>query len=271
MIEYALRDEDGNELALNDTATISQPAAGSLTYGADLFTFENEIIANSALPGSVKLGKTRVESRQITLTFSRALGTDVLAGENSDLFRAAENELLEFLFKAIELRDNTNNLKVPIAIIDYNITYDEGGHKVSADVSLTLELLEPFWSEITETNYNQSISIGTTRISLTNDGKLKVPPYITLVATDPVTEIQLYIEETKEGIQLDENVFGQAGFGTLIIDCINGLVSIGDLDRTISILPGTGFFTIPVGSSTLVIVTDEVFDFDMDFYERFYI
>ena len=271
MIEYALRDEDGNELALNDTVTVTQPAAGSLTYQSDLFTFENELIANSALPGSVKLGKTRVESRRISLTFSRALATDVIAGENSDLFRAAENELLEFLFKAIELRDNTNSLKVPIAIVDYNITYDDGGHKISANIAFTLELLEPFWSEIAPTNYNQPIPIGTTVIAVSNAGKLKVPPYITLVAIDPVTEVQIYVEETKEGIQLNESVFGTTGFSTLVIDCINGLVSIGDLDRTISILPGTGFFTIPVGSSNLIVVTDETLEFDMDFYERFYI
>jgi hypothetical protein len=270
MIEYALRDDAGNELDLNDV-TILQPARGSLTYDSDIFSFENELIPNSALPGSVKVGKIRTRSRQIVLTFSRALGTDKVGEENSDDFRSAENELISFLFKTTELRDNTNNLKIPIAPVDYNISYDRGGHKIGADIQFTLELLDPFWSAITAIVYTQSIPIGTTLISVTNSGFASVPPYIVLDAIAPVTEFQIYIESTKEGIQLSEDVFGQTGFGELIIDCINGLVSIGDLDRTISILPGTGFFTIPVGTSNLVIVTDAIFDFTMNFNERFYI
>ncbi|GAG76915.1 unnamed protein product, partial [marine sediment metagenome] len=64
MIEYALKDKDDNLYELND-ADIVQPAKGSLSLGDDVFTFENKIVENSSLHGAVKLGKTRIASREM--------------------------------------------------------------------------------------------------------------------------------------------------------------------------------------------------------------
>lgn len=265
MIEYALKDENGNEVLLND-ATIVQPARGSLTYDRDSFAFENQIVPNSSLPGSVKLGKTRVQSREIGINFTRAVG-EVLAD-----YRLAENTLLEFLFRTTHLVDKTNAMDVPVVIKDYKLGYDRGAHKLSSDNEILLECLVPFWSKLTAKTYNEAITAPGEEIAISNVGFAEVPPVITLNALIPVDEIQIYVKETKVGIQVNDDSFGTPGYDVLTIDCVNGLVTLsGILDRAFTILPGSGFFHIPVGSSTLVVRVSDDCTLNMTFNERFYV
>ena len=197
--------------------------------------------------------------------FNRAVG------ENPDTLRESENDLLEFLNKVVYLVDNTRNLIVPIAIKDYSIEYDVGGHQLSSDNEILLELLDPFWKAETPDNINQAIAIGTNDIIITNSGFLATPPIITFTASAAVTQLKVYVNETKEGIQIDDSLFGTGGYDELIINCELGTLELEGFDRTESILPGTGYFTLPVGTNVLKIVSTEVCNIDIDFYKRYFI
>jgi len=264
MIEYALKDIDANEYVLNDAAIV-EPARGSLSFENEKFTFENKIVESSALHGAVKLGKTRIESREISLRFSRASG-EVVAD-----YRTAENALLKAIFAAVYLVDKTHDMQVPIAISDYNLDYDRGGHKLSSDNELLIKLLKPFWEETAVSNESVSLIIDLNEIPISNTGAVEVPPILTFTTSDPITQLQIYIDETKEGIQIDDALFGELGYFTMIIDCRAGTVKIGTLDRVNSILAGTGFFRFPVGASTLMIIPTAACSVEIDWYERFYL
>ena len=263
MIEYAIRDVDDVELILNDSA-VKQPVEGSVRLGADIITYQNRIVENSALPGSVKLGKTRVQSRQLTIMFSRAETTDVL-------FRAAENAVAEFFSKAVSLVDKTNNLLVPIAVLDYRINYDEGSRLRSSSNEIVLELLDPFWRNLTATNVPGTIVEGTTDIAITNDGALTSPPVLTFTTSVVVNQLQIYVNENKEGIQVNDALFGTAGNLTLVIDCENGTIVISGSDRINSILAGTGFFDLIVGAQTLKVVSSAACTLSLDYFKRFFV
>ncbi len=264
-IEYALSDIDNNILlSLNDN-TVLKPAGGSLTFENEKFAFENKIVESSSLHGAVKLGKTRIASREITLNFSQALGA------NASIFRFAENSLLNALYKAVYLIDETNEMRIPIAITNYNLDYDKGAHKVSSDNEISIRLLKPFWEKITPVSKEDSLIIDINEIEISNLGSVEVPPIITFEAVIAVAQIQMYIDETKEGIQINDALFGTTGYQTLIIDCKNGTVKIGDLDRTNNILTGTGYFQFPIGASILKIIPTAACDITIEWNERYYL
>ena len=264
MIEYALKDIDGNLFNLNDTAII-EPTKSGLSLSNDIFTFENRIVENSSLHGAVKLGKTRIKSREITIKFSRALSEDY------SIFKTAENALLTFLLKTVYLVDITNSLQVPVAITKYPIEYDKGSYQQSSDNEITLVLLKPFWENTTKDTESDTLSIDINTLVINNGGALAVPALITFTASVAVTQIQMYIDDTKEGLQINDPLFGTVGYQTLIIDCKEGTIKIGELDRTSVILVGTGYFQFPVGSSDFMIVLTAVCNITVDWYERFYL
>ena len=266
MIKYALEDNLTNQFELSGAA-IAEPANRSLTPGDDSFLYENKIVPNSFLDGSVKLGLTRIESRELLLTFSRALGEDVSA------FRAAENELLEFLLRTKYLIDLTNSLKVEVTIKNYNIGYGSGAHKMYSDNEITFELLKPNWETTSVSTINESLSAtDVNQINIDNNGFLKVYPVITFTTANPLDLIKMYIEESKEGIIIGDDLFGtDPDYMVLEIDCKEGTIDMGDLDRTISIYPGTGYFPFPVGEFVLRIIPSIVCDVEISFYKGYYI
>ena len=66
MRTYALTEEDGTILLNLNASGDDNPAKGSFTLGSDQFTYENRIVENSGLPGAIKLGATRIESRDVS-------------------------------------------------------------------------------------------------------------------------------------------------------------------------------------------------------------
>ena len=264
MIEYALKDANDVEFVLN-AAAIGQPAQGSLTYAEDRLENDNLIVSNSSLPGSIKLGRTRLMSKQITFTLSRA-------HSNVDDFRSKENALIEFLQKAVMIIDKTNLMEAPIAHAGYNILYGVGGHKLSSEGEFTLELLDPFWRAITADIVTESsLIVGISTKSITNNGHVETPPVITFAFPNPNSQLQVYINETKDGIQLDDSLLGTLGYSDLVVDCKVGEVLLEGIDRTESIAPGTGFFNIPIGNSTLKIESNAVGSMSMAFHKRYYV
>ena len=266
MILYALEDDSSNQYELSGAA-VSDPAKRSIAPGNDSFVYENRIVPNSFLDGSVKLGKTRIESRELLLTFSRALG------EGTILFRAAENALLEFLLRTKYLVDLTNSLKVEVTIKSYDIGYDRGAHKESSDNEIVFELLKPYWLTTSVTTINESLSaVDLNQINIDNNGFVKVYPVITFTVVNPLDLIKMYIEDSKEGIIIGDDLFGSdPDYMTMVLDCKEGTIDIGGLDRTISIYPGTGYFPFPVGEFVLRIIPSIVCDVEISFYKGYYI
>ena len=263
MIEYALEDEDEEQYELSGVSIIS-PAKKSITFLNDRFDFDSKIIENSSLPGSVKLGKTRLKSSEIIMVLSRA-------HNNSDDFKEAENELIMWLNKAVRLIDFTNYRTISICIGNVTINYDPGSHKLSSDNEFSLKLIKPYWESIPKKVEIDSLIIDINSITINNEGVLIVPPIITFEAIIAVAQIQMYIDETKEGIQINDALFGTIGYQTLIIDCKNGTVKIGDLDRTNNILTGTGYFQLPIDVSILKIIPTAACDITIEWNERFYL
>jgi len=176
-------------------------------------------------------------------------------GETSPTYRVVENTLIEFLLRVEYLVDLTNSLKIKVALKNYNISYDSGSHKLSSSNNIVLELLEPFWSSTTATVDSDTLAIDLNNFNIVNNGYLKVYPVITFTTSVAVTLIKLFMESSNEGIIITDSIFGTSTYLTLIIDCLNGTIDMGGLDRSISIYPGTGYFSFPVGNSTLATYT----------------
>lgn len=265
MTEYALKDENGNELALND-ATVEQPAKGSLTLGSDSYSYENRVVENSALPGSVKLGETRVRQREIRVSFQRAFSDDVN-------FRQEENELIEFVKRAKWLVDKERSLQIELTPDNYEVSYDDGARLHSADVDLTFLALTPFWEEIIERQISRSLGVGISTIVINNDGYLATPPRFEFKAPSiaPITQVIVYVDDNKQGIQIDDSLFGTVGYDDMVVDCKEGTLFLESFDRSLSILLGTGYFDFPIGQFTLKFDVSSPVDVDIFYARRYYI
>jgi len=57
----------------------------------------------------------------------------------------------------------------------------------------------------------------------------------------------------------------------MILDCEKGTLKIGDLNRIASIAGGTGFFSFPVGVSTLKVTPSAACDVNIKWREREYV
>lgn len=265
MIEYALQDIDGNEYELNNDAGIDTVAKNSLTSLSDDFVWDQRIEQRSFLHGAVKLGKDRIAARSITFDYTRAVG------EDSSAYRLAENTLMLWLNKTVYLIDKTNNLRVKIAVKNHTPQYDEGGHKISGTGSFNIILLDPFWEATVQDTYNDTLSSGENSFTLNNEGYLTSPPTITLTAGSAVTEIEIYVDETRDGIEISEDLLGTPGFEVAIIDCKEGTYFIEDIDRRNKLTEGTGFFELPVGLSNIFVTLDAGLDIQIDWRKRYFI
>lgn len=263
MIEYALQNSDLESFNLNGTL-IHNPMKGSLTLNEDNFEYDNKIVEKSALPGAVQLGERRIMSRNVSLTFSRA-------EQDYEDFKDFENDLLEFLKETAYLHDVTNGRRVPVAVLNYALSHDKGSYHHSSDNTIELKLLEPFWTSISATTISTSLAIDINKIAISKLGYLEIPPIITLTASSAVSDLRIYIDETKKGIQIEDNLFGTDIYTELILDCINGTLMIDNIDRINSVIPGTGFFSFPTYACTLIIIPDAICDVQIDRYSREYV
>jgi len=263
MIEYTLIDINNNEFELSG-ATIEQPAKSSLTYLEDSFDFNLEIREKSFLDGAVKLGEKRLKSKSIAVNFIRSFN-------NYTDYITAQNLLLYNLRKAIYLRDKTNNRQTDIEVESFRATYDEGGHKLLSNNTIKFKVLTPYWTSIIQSSKVQSLTNGINEVDLVNQGSLSVFPIITFTTTHIVNSIEMYFSDTKYGMIITDALFGLTGYLTMIIDNKEGTIKINSLDRTASIVSGTGYFSIPVGSSILNVNPSASCDINMTWYKKDYI
>jgi len=264
MIEYALLDIDDNEYELSGAGVI-EPAKSSITFLKERFSFDSKITENSFLPGAVQLGKTRLKSSILSLQLTRSHST-------SAAFETAENELIEWLEKTIYLVDLTNDRRIKVNLKNMDINYDRGGHKLSSENTIQFNLLSPYWENNTQTQVGpDALIIDINDVNLNNQGSLNVYPEITLTAAVAVTQIEMYIDETKHGMRINDALFGTDIYLTMIIDCEQGTILIGELDRSASILSGTGYFYIPIGAHVLKVTPSAICNITVKWRQRAYI
>ncbi len=265
MIEYELKDIDDNTYPLNgDTVTVA--LKNTWTQGADTFEYENKVIERSFLPGATVVAPPRVMSRQLNLT---------VESTNADpaSFRAEVNALLSFVAKTRYIVDITNDMQIEVVPASSAIEYANGSLKLNSVNAFEFTVLTPYWAAMTEVEYTGTILADTlTAVSLTNAGFFPVPPVITLVTTALTNSVSIYVDSSDEGIQVDDAIFGTVGNLTMIIDNLEGLVSIGLLNENAEITEGTGFFEIPEGAQDVYFLcADEDVDYTIAFFPRFYL
>lgn len=265
MIEYLLKDKDDNTYDLN-SSSVTVELSKSWSQGNDSFEYRNKVVERTYLPGSVKVGDSRLKDRVLTFKVHR---TD----DSSSNYRSDLNELLEFIAKTKYIVDVTNDMQIEVAIESIDVEYDRGTEKQYSENIFEFKALTPYWQALTVTQITGTTIADTIKeVAISNLGYLPSPPIITLVTTAAVDSIQMYLSSSTEGIQIDDAVFGTAGNLTMIVDCISGEVTIGALNVNASIAVSTGFFSFPVGADTLNILgADVAVSYTIDFYKRYFI
>lgn len=262
-MEYQLIDSNGNTYSLNGSL-VPSVSGRSMARASDIFLFEQKIVERSFLPGAAKVGDPRIQSRGFVFNSDFAFQTDAT-------FDAYMNELLSELGKASVLRDLTNEKDTKIAITEMTIEYQPGSIKRSGVVRITMTMLDAFWTSTAPVTTTEALSIGENSIAINNTGFLKTYPLLTFTVPNPAESLDIFIDETKEGLQLLDDTLGNVTLTELIIDCVNGSLTIAGFDRTQNITDRTGYFPFPIGESTLIIDIPVAASVEISYYKRFYI
>lgn len=260
---YKLLDADNNVYELNGSTTPSV-IRGSISRGLDSYTFKQEVVERSFLPGSIIVGTPRILSRDFSFESSFSFQTDLE-------FDTYINGLISFLERATLLQDVTNNKQCAIAVNSINAVYDKGCIKRCGTINIVVKILDGFWTDIIATTINQSLIVGNNNIIINNTGYLSTYGEITIIVNDLCPQIDLYIDETKEGLQLVDNTLGTPLLSTLKIDNKSGSLTIQDFNRSQSIVDGTGYFSFPIGSNTLVVEIPVSGNIQIEYHRRYFI
>jgi hypothetical protein len=264
MIEYQLKDIDGNTYSLNGDS-VTRPFKLTLTQGEDTFEYDNRIVERSFLPGSSLIGEKRLKQKSLSLTF-------LSANPDSTAYRAELNELLMWLNKTVWIVDVTNNMQIKATADTVTLGYNLGSLKQLSDNDINFTALTPYWEDLTSDSVSgTALSDTIEEIPVNNEGFLPAYPVITLVASVATDDVQIYINSDNTGIQIQDSSFGTSGNLIMVIDCATGLVSINDDDRNVSIVPGTGFFPIPIGDDTINILSNQDITYSIEWKRRVFI
>lgn len=236
-----------NTYELNGTLTPTIPR-GSFSRGTENITFQQKIIERSFLPGSVKIGDPRLQSRPMVFNQDFAFKTDA----DYDSFM---NELIRNAQIANYIRDLTNEKQAQVALIDLSIPYDPGSIKRSGTASMKMEMIGAFWESVEDVESVHYLYAGTNTIIINNEGSMLTYPRFVFDVPTPASQFDIYVDETKEGLQLVDPTLGTPTLTELIIDCSEGILTIAGFDRTQNITDRTGYFPFQVGNNTLIVET----------------
>jgi hypothetical protein len=262
MIEYEFLDSDSNAYKPNGTG-VSTIVKKSFTLGGEQFSFEQKIVEKSFLPGASKVGDARVASRSIMFELDFAFDND---SDYNDFL----NNLLFWLKKTVIIKDLTNEVQCRVAATEASAEFEDGSLKRSGTISMSFLMLDSFWFDLTATESVHELSSGTTNIAITNSGYLKTYPIFTIDVDTPCSQLDMFIVENKEGIQVIDSSLGTPALNEMIVNCVEGTLTIGDIDRTQSITDRTGYFPFPVGSSTLRVIAPVALDLTISYFRRYY-
>ena len=246
MITYKLIDTDGSEFVFSDNTTVEN----SMSLSGESFSFENDIVENTYLPGSKKLGTTRVEERSLTISFTRTYSAN---------YKTQINSLCQFLTKVKYIEDTTNSLRMEIAVVGYDVDYADGVYQKVSKEKITVTCLKPYWTSTSITTYtlDDILNNTLTNLEIVNSGNAPAFPTITMtvdMTTAELEEVDIYISELNEGISKSTTVpiwGSSASYYVLVINCLDGTVISDDVDLAMDINGGSGYFSIPTGTSNM--------------------
>ena len=263
-ILYAFEDAEGNRYLPNGVS-ISKIAQSTFGQNADSFSWENKIIDKSFLPGSKKLGTTRLKSDNISFSLTRA-------NEESVDFRSALNDLLQAVQKTKYVINLTDETRAEVAPLSAVSTPNKGTEKNFASEEITFERLSP-WEDETPNSQDESLTGDSFNdIEINNAGALDAVPVFTFTSSVAIDDIQILIPDNSGSFQLLDPIFGTTGFEELVIDCEQGTAIIGNVDRANFIVAGTGFVQIPPGATQIVrIFVPEDCDVNISWRNRYYV
>lgn len=264
MIKYSLVLSDNTLYELNGTL-IPYVMRNSLSRGAESITFEQKLVSRTFLPGTAKIGSIRLESRQFVFNQSWAFETD-------GAFDTYVNTLISKFVDAVKIRDTTNGKEAKIAFLDISIPYDQGSEKRSGDISIKIELTDSFWTSVTPISTGTvALDAGINEIVVDNSGYMLAYPKLTFNFPALCGQLDVYVDETKEGLQLIDPTLGSATLNDLIIDCAEGSLTIAGFDRTQNISDRTGYFPLQIGENTIIVDAESSGSVIIEFYERFFV
>lgn len=251
---FSMVDADNNEYTFDDRAfTI-------LKRGLEI---ELDIIEKSFNPGADFPGIQRDNSS--TLEFVYDFNKSV---END--FRASLNELIRQARKTVLIRDNINKLETEAILESVEINYDKGGFNLGSQDTFVFRQLIPYWRDIDYITVSES-DITSGLLVIINDGYIETPPIVTITAREAISKLSIRINETREGILINDLEFGVAGLNTYIIDNKAGFAELNQINRNQKIKDGTGFFDLRVGTNTILLELNGSAEVDFSYKRRFYI
>lgn len=251
MIEFSLEDDKGNIFSLNGVSVTNTIGKNSLGFQNESFNIDTNIIEKSSLPGSIRTNDPRIESRVLEFVLN-------VSDPDYTAYQSFISGLLYNLNKVAYLRDETGSRRIEVTLNNFNISYDGGvgSQWLSSNVSFSLTCLKPYWEDInfTETNYTVSASV-TNEFTFTNNGYLEVQPVIEFVVAAPCSFFEIILVAENDSIRIEDPIFGTPGNGVITIDNEQGFVEIDNLDRTVYVIGGLGFISLPVGISDIQIIS----------------
>lgn len=261
---FYLEDSNGNIFYLNDAST-SAIMKGTLSPSTDTFTFDSKIVERTGEPGSVKLGNTRLQARELSIEFVRSEA-------DQDNFDEYTNNLLYFVQKTKYLVNETTGYRIEVSPASHTIEYEEGSYKHYSSETITFTALTPFWEE-TMLNTQIIAVTGGDPVSTVIDIEtfIDTPLELSIVASAVCSSLEIYLQENLQGIFVSDPLLGQEGYETLVISNTDGTVKLGTLDRSQYIEAGTGFFKTMPGVNTLVILASGSCEVTVSYRGRRYI
>lgn len=251
---FSMIDADNNEYSFDDRAfTI-------MKRGLEV---ELDIIEKSFNPGADFPGIQRDQSSTLEFIydFNKAVEND---------FRSSLNELIRQARKTVLIRDNINKLETEALLESVEINYDKGGFNLGSQDTFTFKQLIPYWRDIDYINVSES-SITSGMLVIVNNGYIETPPIITITALEAISKFAIRINETGEGILINDLEFGLAGLDIYIIDNKAGFAELDQINRNQKIKDGTGFFDLRVGTNTILLELSGAAEVEFSYKRRYYL
>lgn len=251
---FSMIDADNNEYEFDDRAF------KILNRGLEI---ELDIIEKSFNPGADFPGIQRDQSSSLEFIYDFNKSTE-------SNFRASLNELIRQARKTLIIRDNVNETETEAILESTEIAYDPGGFNLGSQETFTFKQLTPYWRDIEYIPVSES-DITSGLITIINNGYIETPPIITITAREAISKFAIRINETKEGILINDLEFGVAGLNTYIIDNKAGFAELNQINRNQKIKSGTGFFDLQVGINTILLELSGAAEVEFQYKRRYYL
>ena len=262
MILYAVQDSNGNEFELNGNSIQVIPK-NTTTYIGDSFSWDNRTVENSFLPGDIEINEPRLQARNLDFIAT-------FTNPDSVSFRNEINDFILNISKAKFLIDKTNSIRASVARSSFDVQYQNGTHKSFAEVSFTFLMLTPYWEDSTLSSINDTLVSNVPKeILFNNNGYLSLLPII--IVTVGVASSFVDVQLDTQSLRIEDSIFGTSSNEIMTIDNEQGLVIIGQFNRTISIVGGLGFLEVPVGQSTFTFLSPQDATIEIQYRERYYV